>query len=47
MDQNSHHHRPPPPQGRGGAPEVFLEMLKQIEERLEDLPRAIRIRVER
>jgi len=48
MDQPSRHRPPPPPpQGRGGAPEVFLEMLKQIEERLEDLPRAIRIRVER
>lgn len=48
MDHPSRHRPPPPPlQGRGGAPEVFLEMLKQIEERLKDLPRAIRIRVER
>jgi hypothetical protein len=39
--------RPPPPLSRGGPPGVFLEMLEQIERRLGDLPRAVRIRVER
>jgi hypothetical protein len=39
--------RCPPPPSRPPPPEVFLEMLEQIERRLGDLPRAVRIRVER